>query len=69
MGKVTPDTQLGRKLLMLCILGSVVQRERLSTSCREFLEPIDDCLVRLYSAFFMKLGDQNEPAFSLGQCI
>jgi hypothetical protein len=50
MGKVTSDPKFGRKLLMLGIPGSVVQRERLSTFCFKLLEALDDRFIRLSSA-------------------
>jgi hypothetical protein len=40
VGKIAFDAQLGGELLMLGILGPVVQREGLTTSCREFLKAV-----------------------------
>jgi len=69
MGKVAFDTELGRKLLMFGVLGPVIQRERLTTSNWELLEPVDDRVIGFRSPFSGKLGDQHKPAFALGQCV
>ena len=69
MGKVTFYTKLGREVLVLGVLGSIVQREGLATPYGKLLETVDDSLIRLSSAFPGKLGNENKPALALGQRI
>ncbi len=69
MVEVTFDAELGRELLMLGILSSLVQREGLSAVFRKSFKALDARLILLHSPFLRDLGDQNEPALSLVQGI
>ena len=57
MSKETFDAEPGRNLLMLGVLGPVIQRERLTTSRWELLEPADDRLIGFSCPFSGKLGN------------
>ncbi len=68
-GKVASDPEFGRELLMLGILGSVVQRERLTSLGRQLFQPINDCPVGLLRALARQLGDEDQPALAFDQGV
>ncbi len=69
MGKIAFDAETGRELFVLSILGSVVQRKRLTTMRREFLEALDDRLVGFSGPFSGELADQYQSALAFGQRV
>ena len=68
-GEVASDPEFGRELLMLGILGPVVQRERLASLGRQFLQSINDCPVGLISALAGQFGDEDQPALAFDQSV
>lgn len=69
VSEVAFDAKPGRKLFVLGILGPVVQRQGLATSCRELFKPGDDRRIRFSSPFSRKLGDEHKPALTLDQGV
>ena len=69
MGKIAFDTDPGRELLMLCILGPIVQREGLTTLCWQSPETVDHRSVGLSGGLAGQLANQYKPALALSQGI
>ena len=69
VGKIAFDAELSRELFVLGILGSVVQREGLTTIRREFLEALDDRLVGFSGPFSEEFADQHQSALAFGQRV
>ena len=69
MGEVAFDSEFGRELLMLGILGPIVQRERLASLGRQLFQPINDCPIGLISALSGQFGDENQPALAFDQGV
>ena len=69
MGEVTLDVGLGSDSLMLSILGAIIKGEGLTHIRGELAKAADDCFSSFRCSLPLELGQQEEPALSLGKTV